>query len=173
MRLDPLHHLRDERPTWMLLVRVIPQNIHVFLLSRDLDDRLDERGLAKVKRALALRTVVRQILPERMVVTTIDELEDLGQAAYTTVLVWKGHTARERKPHVFVVERERLEERARLLERLEVGGHERAPQRSRLVKGRWQRRWKGRYKCADGYGELRKGIWPEYRRRYVMEKIAF
>ncbi len=108
--LDPLHHLRDERSAGVLLVRVVPQHIDVFLFPRDLDDRLDKRGLAKVKGALALRAVVRQIFPERVVVAAVDELEDLSQTAHAAVLVWEGHATGEREPHVFVVERERLEE---------------------------------------------------------------
>ena len=119
----------------LLLVRVVPQHVNIFLLSCDLDDRLDECCFAKVKGTLALRAVVRLILPERAVVTAVDELEDFGQATHAIVFVWESHTARKRKPHVFVVERESLEERARLQERLEVGSDERTPQRGRLVKG--------------------------------------
>ena len=166
MRLDPLHHLRDKRSARLLLVRVVPQHIDIFLFPRDLDDRLDERGLAKVKGALALRAAVaRQILPERVVVAAVDELEDLSQTTHAAVLVWESHAAGEREPHVFVVERERLEQRAGLLERLEVGGHERAPKWGRLVECRG--RLKGRNKGADGYDELRKDIWPENGRRCV------
>ena len=169
MLLDPLHHLRDERSARLLLVRVVPQHIDVLLLPRDLDDRLDECGLAKVKGALALRAAVAwQILPERVVVAAVDELEDLGQAAHAAVLVREGHAAGEREPHVFVVERERLEQRARFLERLDVGGHEGAPKWGRLVEGR--HRLKGRDKGADGYDELRKDIWPENGRRCVEKK---
>ena len=148
VRLDPLHHLRDERSARLLLVRVVPQHIDVFLFPRDLDDRLDERGLAKVKGALALRAgVAWQILPERMVVAAVDELEYLCQAAHAAVLVREGHTAGKRQPHVFVVERERFEEGARLLERLKVSGHERAPKWGRLAESRYRRRrLKGRYK---------------------------
>jgi hypothetical protein len=36
-----------KRTTRLLLVRVIPQDINVLLLARDLDDILDERDLAK------------------------------------------------------------------------------------------------------------------------------
>ena len=168
VRLDPLHHLCDERTARLLLDRVVPQHIDIFLLSRNLDDRLDERGLAKVKRALPLRTVVRQILPQWVVVAPVDELEDLCQAAHATVFVREGHATREREPHVFVVECERLEERARFFERLKVSRHELAPQRRRLVEGRRQRRRKGWNKCADGYSELRKDIWSKYGRRCVM-----
>jgi hypothetical protein len=57
--LDPLHHLSDKRSAWLLLVRVIPQYIIIFLLSCDLDDRLDERCLAKVECTLALRAIAR------------------------------------------------------------------------------------------------------------------
>ena len=63
VRLDPLRHLSDQRTAWLLLVRVVPQYIDVLLLARDLDDRLDERGLAKVKRAFALQAISRQVLP--------------------------------------------------------------------------------------------------------------
>lgn len=78
VRLDPLHHLRDERPAGMLLIRVVPQHVDVFLFSCDLNDRLDERSFAKVKGALALRALVRLILPERVVVTAVNEFEDFG-----------------------------------------------------------------------------------------------
>ena len=55
--LDPLYHLSDKCSTWLLLVRVIPKYIIVLLLSCDLDDRLDERCLAKVERTLSLRAI--------------------------------------------------------------------------------------------------------------------
>src|SRR6266851_7006846 len=83
--LDPLRHLSDKRTAWLLLVRVIPQHINVLLFARDLDDRLDERRLAKVERALALGAIAGQILPERMVVAAVDELEDLRQTAHAAV----------------------------------------------------------------------------------------
>jgi hypothetical protein len=168
VRLDPLHHLRNERPAGLLLDQVVPQHINIFLLSRDLNDRLDERGFAKIKRALPLHIVVQQILPERVIVAAVDELEDLGQAAHAAVFVREGHATREREPHVFVVECERLEERAGFFERLKVGRHELAPQCCRLVEGGRQRRRKGWDKCADGYSELRKDIWSKYGRRCVM-----
>jgi hypothetical protein len=57
--LDPLHHLSDERSAWLLLVRVIPKHIIVLLLSCNLDNRLDERSLAKVECTLALRAIAR------------------------------------------------------------------------------------------------------------------
>jgi hypothetical protein len=57
--LDPLHHLSNKHTAWLLLVRVIPQHINVFLFPCDLNDRLDERGLAKVKCTLALRVIAR------------------------------------------------------------------------------------------------------------------
>jgi hypothetical protein len=55
--LDPLHHLSDKHTAWLLLVRVIPQHVDVLLFTCDLDDRLDERGLAKIKCTLALRAI--------------------------------------------------------------------------------------------------------------------
>lgn len=57
--LNPLYHLPDKRSAWLLLVRVIPKHIIVLLLSCDLDDRLDERGLAEVECTLALRAIAR------------------------------------------------------------------------------------------------------------------
>ena len=59
MGLDPLHHLSDEHSAWQLLVRVIPEHINVFLFACDLDNRLDECSLAKVKCSLALSTITR------------------------------------------------------------------------------------------------------------------
>ena len=51
--------------TWLLRVRVrvIPQHIDMLLFACDLADRLDERGLAKVKCALTLQAISRQVLP--------------------------------------------------------------------------------------------------------------
>jgi hypothetical protein len=57
--LDPLHHLSDKRTAWLLLVRIIPKYIIILLLSCDLDDCLNERGLAKVECTLALRAIAR------------------------------------------------------------------------------------------------------------------
>ena len=56
---DPLHHLSDKDSARLLLVRIIPQHIDVFLFACNLDNRLDECGLAKVKCALALRAIAR------------------------------------------------------------------------------------------------------------------
>jgi hypothetical protein len=70
-----------------------------------------------------------------MVVTAVDELEYLCQTAHATVLIWERQATGKRKPHIFVIERERLEKRARLLEYLKVAGHKGAPQWGRLVEG--------------------------------------
>jgi hypothetical protein len=78
-----------------------------------------------------------------MVVAAVDELEYLCQTAHSTVFVWERQATCKRKSHVLVIERERLEERARLLEYLKVSGHKGAPQWGCLVEGRRGRfeRW--------------------------------
>jgi hypothetical protein len=50
--LDPLHHMSDKHSAWLLLVRVIPQHINIFLFACDLDNRLDEHSLAEVNARL-------------------------------------------------------------------------------------------------------------------------
>ena len=104
----------------------------------DLDDRLDEHSLAKVKRVLTLRAISRQVLPKWIVVATVDEFEDLSKTAHTIVLVWECHTMFEQESHVLIIKHKCLKERAQLLKYLEVSGHECASERGRLIK-RWRR----------------------------------
>jgi hypothetical protein len=70
-----------------------------------------------------------------MVVAAVKKLEYLCQTAHATVLVWERQATSKQKPLVLVVERERLEERTRLLEHLKVGGHKGAPLWGCLVEG--------------------------------------
>ena len=106
-----------------------------------------------------------------MVLATVDEFEHLPETAHAVVLVRERRTARKRKSHVLVVKRKRFKERARLLECLEVGCHERASERGRPVERR-RRRLEGREVSANGRHELSEHVWSEHGRRCDNEEAG-
>jgi len=58
----------------------------MLLFACNLDECLNERGLAKGKCTLTLQAISRQVLPW-MVVATIDEFEHLPETAHAVELV--------------------------------------------------------------------------------------